>query len=409
MALNEDVKKIKIEEYNYSLPEEFIAKYPLENREDSKLLIADESKFHISQYKFLDEHLPENSLLLFNETKVVQARLLFPKNENTIIEVFCLEPADNMDIQQAMAAEGQLDYICLVGGARKWKAYLLELKTANDEILKAEKIENLGGTFRIRFTWDSELCFSEILEEVGKIPLPPYLNRKTEKDDLNRYQTVFAKNDGSVAAPTASLHFTDSLMERLRNRNCQIEKLTLHVGAGTFKPVEAEEISDHKMHAEEFWLSLDLVKSLAKNHHKNIISVGTTSMRALESIYWLGVLASQEKLEFGSVPFVDQWIAYESKEEIDLKISLDALIYFMEENKLQNLLARTAIIIAPSYKFKLANGLITNFHQPKSTLLLLVAALIGSKWESMYQFAKENDFRFLSYGDGCLLLNSQNV
>ncbi len=406
--MTEDVKKIKIEEYNYSLPDEFIAKYPLKNREDSKLLIAGSENFSVSQYKFLDEHIPENSLLLFNETKVVQARLIFPKNENTNIEIFCLEPADQMDIQQAMASKNYLIYNCLVGGARKWKSQFLELKTNSGLILKAEKLENIGGTFRVQFYWEGDLCFSEVLEELGKIPLPPYLNRKAEADDSKRYQTVFAKNDGSVAAPTASLHFTDPLINRLKSRNCQIEKLTLHVGAGTFKPVESEEMSSHKMHAEEFWISKELLFSLVKNLNKNIISVGTTSMRALESIYWLGLMAQRGSLEKDKIAFVPQWIAYESENTISPLESLTALIGFMEKHNRLNLLARTAIIIAPGYKFKIANGLITNFHQPKSTLLLLVAAIIGEKWKAMYDFAQKNEFRFLSYGDGCLLLNCKH-
>lgn len=405
--MDKDVKKIKIEEYNYSLPDEFIAKYPLENREDSKLLIANESDFELSQYKYLDKFLLENTLLLFNETKVVQARLIFPKNENTSIEVFCLEPANHMDIQQAMSAKKELDYICLVGGARKWKAQFLELKTSNGDVLKAEKVENLGGTFKIRFTWNADLCFSEILEELGKIPLPPYLNRKAEAGDLERYQTVFAKNDGSVAAPTASLHFTDSLLNRLKQKGCEMEKLTLHVGAGTFKPVEADQMSGHEMHAEEFLISKNLLKSLLKNRNRNLITVGTTSMRALESIYWLGLLASQGKLNSQEAPFIPQWIAYENQSELKTEKSLEALFHFMDSHEMETLLARTAIIIAPGYQFHLAKGLITNFHQPKSTLLLLVAALIGDRWKDMYDFAKKNDFRFLSYGDGCLLLNSR--
>lgn len=406
--MTEDVKKIKIEEYNYSLPEEFIAKYPLQDREDSKLLIYGADQFSVSQYKFLDQHIPENSLLLFNETKVVQARLIFPKNENTLIEIFCLEPSDQMDIQQAMSRKNSLEYNCLVGGARKWKSQFLELKTEAGLILRAEKLENISGTFRIRFHWEADLCFSEVLEELGKIPLPPYLNRKAEADDSKRYQTVFAKNDGSVAAPTASLHFTNSLINRLKNKNCQIEKLTLHVGAGTFKPVESEEMSSHKMHAEEFWVSIELLKSLTKSLDKKIISVGTTSIRALESIFWLGVMAKKKELESDKIPFVPQWIAYEKGKCPNTSEALTELINYMEKNKRKNLLARTAIIIAPGYKFRIAKGLITNFHQPKSTLLLLVAALIGQKWRTMYDFALKNEFRFLSYGDGCLLLNCTN-
>ncbi len=406
MVLNEDVKKIKIEEYNYTLPDEFIARYPLENREDSKLLVAGESNFSVSQYKNLDNYIPKGSRLIFNETKVVQARLLFPKNETTHIEIFCLEPADQLDIQQAMAKKECIEYICLVGGARKWKAQFLEIKSNSGLHLKAEKIENLGASFRIRFSWDQDLCFSEILEEVGKIPLPPYLNRAAEAEDLERYQTVFAKNKGSVAAPTASLHFTESLMDRLKANGCELEKLSLHVGAGTFKPVNADEIEDHEMHAEEFLVNKKLVIRLLKSPNKNTICVGTTSIRALESIYWLGVLAYNSELEVSKTPFIPQWMAYENESTPSLKTSLEALLEFMDRENMEEIMARTAIIIAPGYEFKIANALITNFHQPKSTLLLLVAAIMGPNWKKMYDFARDNNFRFLSYGDGCLLLNS---
>lgn len=404
--MNQDVKKIKIEDYNYPLPDERIARFPLEERDSSKLLISFTQEFQQSSYSQLVNHLPEDSFLLFNETKVVQARLLFPKNETTTIEIFCLEPAGHLDIQQAMAQKKEIIYQCLIGGARKWKSGLLELKTHHGSKIFAEKLENLGGTFLVKFSWTNELSFAEVLEEVGKTPLPPYLNRKAEQSDKDRYQTVFAKVDGSVAAPTASLHFTDKLLQQLKEKNIGSAKLTLHVGAGTFKPVDSEEIEGHEMHAEEFMVNRNLLQALKLNLNKTIIPVGTTSMRALESIYWLGCQAFRGELKKESVPFISQWCPYEEIEQISTSDSLKALINYFEANAINHLMARTAIIIAPSYSFRFCKGLITNFHQPKSTLLLLVSALMGEKWRAMYQYALQNDFRFLSYGDGCLILDN---
>lgn len=407
--MKKDVKKIKIEEFNYTLPEEKIAKYPLSKRSASKLLIYKDQQIETSTYGSLSNHLPKDSFLLFNDTKVVQARLLFPKNEHTSIEVFCLEPADQMDIQQAMIKKGELEYLCLVGGARKWKNYPLEIISKDGYSLKAEKLENLGGTFRVKFSWNDKLSFSEILMKMGEIPLPPYMNRRADKNDEERYQTVFARVDGSVAAPTASLHFNESLLEDLKRKGISSTHLTLHVGAGTFKPVDSDEMEGHDMHAEEFLVNIELLETLLENVSKNIISVGTTSMRALESIYWLGWKAYHQKLKVDATPTIEQWIAYESESEISGEESLKALIHYLESNELKQLLARTSIIIAPTYNLKLAKGLITNFHQPKSTLLLLVSALIGENWKGIYQFALDNDFRFLSYGDGCLIMNENDA
>lgn len=404
--MKEDVKKIKIEEYNYTLPDNKIAKYPLKERDLSKLLISRRNGFETSQYKDIVEHIPKSSFLVFNETRVIQARLLFSKNEHTTIEIFCLEPFQQ-DIQQAMQAKAAIEYVCLIGGARKWKHGLLSMKLDSGKVLSVEKLENLGGTFKVRFCWDEDVTFADILEEGGKTPLPPYLKRAPEEGDKERYQTVFAKTEGSVAAPTASLHFTNQILKRLEQKGVSSSKLTLHVGAGTFKPVDADAIEDHEMHAEEILINRDLLLSLKSNLDKNIIPVGTTAMRALESIYWLGYMVLKKQVSLNNIPIVPQWIPYESEGNLpNSEESLNALIQYLDINGLDSFMAKTAIIIAPSYSFKFCKGLITNFHQPKSTLLLLVSALMGEKWKEMYAFAQTNDFRFLSYGDGCLILDN---
>ena len=405
--MNQDVKKIKIEEYNYPLPDERIAKYPLDKRDESKLLISNNTEFIDDHYKNLIEHLPADSHLIFNETRVIQARLLFPKNESTTIEVFCLEPADHLDIQQAMSRKREVDYLCLIGGARKWKSGWLTILTDSGFELKAYKINNENGTFRVKFRWENDLTFSEILDEAGKTPLPPYLKRKADQTDKSRYQTVFAKNDGSVAAPTASLHFTEEILTKLKSNNIDSSKLTLHVGAGTFKPVDSEKIEDHNMHAEEFFITLELLHELAIRAEKRIIPVGTTSMRALESIHWLGCQQIRNENALKDVPYVDQWAPYDPDNQgISVEHSLNALITYFETKGIDQLLAKTAIIIAPGYKHQFCKGLITNFHQPKSTLLLLVSSLLGEKWKDLYSHALKNEYRFLSYGDGCLILKT---
>lgn len=405
--MSEDVKKIRIEDYTYELPDERIARFPLSQRDASKLLISrpGESFKHII-YAKLSTELDENSLLVFNETKVVQARLLFPKNEHTHIEIFCLEPLPGMDIQQAMAKKKSIEYLCLVGGARKWKSGSLVLKLGPATELQAEKLENQNGTFRIRFQWTSAMSFAEVLEKAGRTPLPPYLKRPAEETDRERYQTVFAQNDGSVAAPTASLHFTPELVNELSRKGIEHSKLTLHVGAGTFKPVESEHIGTHAMHAEEIFIKLSFVQEVRSKLQKRIIPVGTTAMRALESLYWYGVLLHHgEKPQEGLIPYIDQWTPYRNDlQGISPEQSFEALENYMRGQPSEALQLKTAIIIAPGYPHRICDGLLTNFHQPKSTLLLLVASLLGDKWKEMYQYALDHDFRFLSYGDACLIL-----
>jgi S-adenosylmethionine:tRNA ribosyltransferase-isomerase len=407
-------KNLRIENFNYSLPDEKIAKHPLQKRDESKLLIWRDKKIEEDKFYNLDKYLSENSLIIFNNTKVVEARLLFKKESGTIIEIFCLEPANEYaDITTAMLQTKKVLWKCLIGNAKKWKDELLtkEIVYAEKEIvLTAKKVSKQPDDFIIEFFWnDDSLSFAEVLHLAGVIPLPPYLHRDAEDEDKLRYQTVYAKYDGSVAAPTAGLHFTDNVFEKLSNK--KIEKLfvTLHVGAGTFKPVKTETIEQHEMHSEFFEVSIELIEKIATSN-KKVIAVGTTTLRTLESLYWMGTkirnLKSENRKQISIEDIiVQQWDAYELNDEnISVQQSLNALLNWMKENNQTKLIAKTQILIAPPYKLKVADVLITNFHQPKSTLLLLVAAIVGDKWKSIYDYALQNGFRFLSYGDACLLM-----
>jgi S-adenosylmethionine:tRNA ribosyltransferase-isomerase len=415
-------KNLRIEDFNYSLPDERIAKHPLQRRDESKLLIWKNEKLEEDKFHNLNKHLPENSLVIFNNTKVVEARLLFQKTSGTTIEIFCLEPASvYADITTAMLQTKKVLWQCLVGNAKKWKDEVLEKKVALDNkeiILSAKKINKRADDFIIEFFWnDDGLSFAEILHLAGVIPLPPYLHRDAEKEDAVRYQTIYAKNDGSVAAPTAGLHFTDNVFEKLSARQIEKDFVTLHVGAGTFKPVKTETIEQHEMHSEFFEINIQLVEKIAVSNknlpagRQGIIAIGTTTLRTLESLHWMGIklinnekLKSQKKIVVEDIT-VQQWDAYELNDEnISAQESLQALIKWMKENQQTKLIAKTQILIAPPYKLKVADALITNFHQPKSTLLLLVAAIAGEKWKSIYDYALQNNFRFLSYGDACLLM-----
>ncbi len=418
-------RNIYIQDYNYSLPEEKIAKYPLANRDDSKLLVYYKGKITEDVYKNIANQLPENSLLIFNNTKVVEARLLFQKATGGVIEIFCLEPHEQYaDITTAMLQKEKVFWQCLVGGASKWKSgQVLEKRIQHEEkeiILTANYIEKRTGSFIIELSWTpSNLSFAEVLHFAGAIPLPPYIKREVEEADHERYQTVYAEHDGSVAAPTAGLHFTDSIFDQLENKNIQKDFVTLHVGAGTFKPVKSETMEEHDMHAEWIDVSKETIQNILNNLDKNIIAVGTTSLRTIESLYWIGrrtELRSVKGLsEQSSDSQISQWEAYELAEKnIKAKDALQSLLNWMTESKMKRLVTKTQILIAPGYKFKIIKGLITNFHQPQSTLLLLVAALIGDDlttgqagWKKIYDYAMQNDFRFLSYGDGSLLWKNQ--
>ena len=402
-------KELSILDYTYSLPEERIAKNPLPKRDESKLLIYRNGTITESVYKQLANHLPTDSLLVFNNTKVVEARILFNKPSGGSIEIFCLEPDDKYpDITTAMLQKGKVMWKCLVGGAKKWKESTLTKHIENlgkEIILSARKVERLNDYFLIEFSWDDEtVTFVEILHLAGLIPLPPYLNRQAEETDKETYQTIYAHHDGSVAAPTAGLHFTNELFESLAEKGIKKEFVTLHVGAGTFKPVKADTMEEHEMHSEFIDVSLSFIQTLLESN-EIIIPVGTTSLRTLESIYWLGVKIYDNKdflIEHG----LGQWDAYNLPQNISKEVALTALINWMNIHGLKQLITKTQLLIAPSYKLRIAKALITNFHQPQSTLLLLVAAIIGNDWRKMYDYALDNDFRFLSYGDGCLLIDN---
>jgi S-adenosylmethionine:tRNA ribosyltransferase-isomerase len=402
---------LSIQDFTYTLPEDRIAKYPLSERDASRLLIYKDGKIAEDTYKNISTHLPANSLLVFNNTKVVEARLLFQKPTGGVIEIFCLEPGEQYsDITTAMLQQGKVYWQCLVGGASKWKhGQVLEKKINNDEfILHAAFIEKKAGSFIIELSWTpSHLSFAEVLHYAGAIPLPPYIKREAEETDKTRYQTIYAQQDGSVAAPTAGLHITDTVVNQLDENKIHTEFVTLHFGAGTFKPVKAATMKDHDMHAEYIDVSRKTIENLLQHTDDPIIAVGTTSLRTIESLYWLGE-KSAVGLPIaigtaGSLLTVGQWEPYENNLSISSKEALLSLLDWMDKSKMERLLAKTQIIIAPGYKPRIVKALITNFHQPQSTSLLLVAALIGTDWRKVYDYALQHDFRFLSYGDGCLL------
>ena len=414
-----EVQNISIEDYNYPLPDERIAKYPLGERDASKLLVLKNGELTSSHFKNINNFLPKDSLLIFNETKVVRARLQFTKESGAAIEIFCLEPiTGNGDYQLAFSSSSPSEWRCLVGNSRRWKNDKLSLEVEVNKAtrqqgnkiqatLYAERLEKNDNYSVVRFSWEpAELSFAEILEAAGEIPLPPYLHREAEASDRERYQTVFAKHEGSVAAPTAGLHFTNELIDKLKNDGIAFEEVTLHVGAGTFRPVSSETIGEHEMHSETIVVRKSCIENLIKNCNKTIIPVGTTSMRTIESLYWIGLMLIEEGLEERNL-HLNQWFPYKERESLpSAEESLSTILKYMEMHKMEVFHASTALMIAPSCKINIAKALITNFHQPKSTLLLLVSALIGNKWKEAYQYALDNDFRFLSYGDSCLFLNS---
>lgn len=401
-------KDLSIEDFTYFLPEERIAKYPLAERDQSRLLIWKDGEIREDIYRRLARHIPEDSFLVFNNTRVVEARLLFRKPTGGIIEIFCLEPHEQYaDISSAMLQKGKVFWHCLVGGASKWKPGQVLEKTIGDIRLSARYTEKRTGSFIIELSWSDPQCsFAELLHQAGAIPLPPYIKRDAEVNDKERYQTVYARHDGSVAAPTAGLHFTDHIFRELDQIHVVKEFVTLHVGAGTFKPVKSGTMEGHEMHAEWIDVSRDFIRALLREMEEPVIAVGTTSLRTVESLYWIGRKAMQLSPGTGDRDAleVDQWEPYELEPEpIPAADALRSLLQWMEVHQLERLVTKTRILIAPGYRFRLVDGLITNFHQPQSTLLLLVAALIGEDWKKVYDHALQNDFRFLSYGDGSLL------
>lgn len=399
-------KDLRIEDFTYLLPDEHIAKYPLAERDASKLLIYGGGNISEDVYRNIAEHLPRESLMIFNQTKVVHARLLFKKDTGGVIEVFCLSPHEQYaDVHTAMLQKGKVLWECMIGGASKWKHGLV-LQLTNEEprfTLSASIAERLPGSYVVALEWDDEqLTFAEVLHFVGKVPLPPYLHREAEVTDETRYQTLYAKEEGSVAAPTAGLHFTPGIMQSIADKQINTGFVTLHVGAGTFKPVKAKTMAGHDMHAEWIDVTRGTIEQLIQPGRK-IVAVGTTSLRTLESLYWIGnKIADQENIDFHDVA-VHQWEPYEKQTGRTKEEALNALLAYMRVNGLEKLVTRTQILIAPGYTFRIVDGLVTNFHQPKSTLLLLIAAFIGDDWRKVYEYAMGHDFRFLSYGDGCLL------
>jgi len=399
-----DKGKIKISEYKYDLPDERIAQYPPANRDDSKLLVYKEGKIEERIFKEIDNFIPEDSLIIFNNTKVIPARLIFHKDSGAKIEIFCLEPfSDSKDFQLEFHKKGKSVWKCFVGNASKWKTGKIKnsyLQDSKQIELTAEVREKISDEFVIEFCWTpAELSFGEIIELSGKIPLPPYIKRETEESDKDKYQTVYAKVDGSVAAPTAGLHFTNNVFEKLKKKNCKTDYLTLNVGAGTFKPVKAEFADGHRMHNESFCVSKSLIENILKYKDKKIISVGTTTLRTLESLYLYGVkLLKNKNADF----FIEQWYPYENEKAI-MEESLNAVLNHMNNNNLDSLCGNTELMIVPGYEFSIADIIITNFHMPGSTLLLLIAAFIGEEWKKVYDYALDNNFRFLSYGDSSIL------
>jgi S-adenosylmethionine:tRNA ribosyltransferase-isomerase len=399
-------KDISINDFVYSLPEERIAQFPVAKRDESKLLIAQQNSLQEDAFYKLADYLPKDSLIIFNDTKVIRARMRFRKSTGAKIEVFILEPVlPTAEVQNAFQVQQECTWKCFVGNAKKWKQGSLELifdAAGREVVLTATKGEAQGNAHLVHFSWSPpDLTFSDILMGSGSIPLPPYMNRDTEAADVERYQTIYAKHQGSVAAPTAGLHFTDKVMKSLQTKNIQSDYVSLHVGAGTFKPVSADNMGEHEMHSEQVLINKDTIVRLMKKNFHSLIVVGTTSTRTLESLYWYGV----KLLKNPDAAFrIEQWEPYASAEHqnISTEKALSAVLDYMDRNQLQILQGETQIIIAPSYQFKLVDVLITNFHQPKSTLLLLVAAFYGDDWRKAYTYALEHDFRFLSYGDSCL-------
>jgi S-adenosylmethionine:tRNA ribosyltransferase-isomerase len=398
---------IDINEFDYDLPADRIAQYPVNERDISKLLIHRNGTIEADTFNKIDEYLPSDSLLIFNNTRVIRARILFRKKTGAAIEVLCLEPLSPSDYALSFSSKEAVIWKCIVGNLKKWKSGTLDTPfNYNGRIfyLFAEKLTPEGEAWQIKFSWNcTGLTFGEVIEATGHIPLPPYINRNDEPEDTERYQTVYSRINGSVAAPTAGLHFTESVLEKIRARGIKTAELTLHVGAGTFKPVKAKNIHDHEMHSEHFSIGSETIVSLIKNQDK-IITVGTTSVRTLESLYWLGVKLIHNQLDKSHGLFLGQWDAYKLPSNVPITESFEALLYFMKERNEKYIQAATAIIIVPGYEFRVTKGIVTNFHQPRSTLLLLISAWTGNKWKEIYNFALDNNFRFLSYGDSSLLL-----
>jgi len=402
------IPDININEFDYHLPEDKIAQFPLSGRDESKLLIYKRGLISEDIFKNIPNHLPENSLLVFNETKVIRARLLFRKSNGATIELFCLEPIlPTRELQQAFEQNSGVVWKCMVGNSRRWKSGKLQKSISNNGstfVLSAVRLQQMQDQSFIRFEWEpSALSFSEILVHTGIIPLPPYMKREAIKSDAERYQTIYARAEGSVAAPTAGLHFTAAVFQKLDQKKIDRVDLTLHVGAGTFKPVTQNEIKNHEMHFEKILIHKNMVQQILNHLSENITVVGTTSMRTVESLYWFGVKLMIDKKSPEEID-IKQWDSYDPiyNCEIRPRDSLMEVLNYMRKHSLETVSGQTQLMIVPGYRFRIPNILITNFHMPKSTLLLLVSAFIGKGWKEAYDYALGHDFRFLSYGDACL-------
>lgn len=403
----EETKHIKISDYNYPLPDERIAKFPLPVRDQSKLLVYRHGEVSETRFTSLPDYLEAGELMIFNNTKVIQARLHFRKETGALIEIFCLEPIQPNDYVLNFQQTSHAAWLCMIGNLKKWKEGSLhkEMNVKGHTItLTATRGECRGTSHWVDFTWDNpEITFADILEVFGELPIPPYLNRETQESDKETYQTVYSKIKGSVAAPTAGLHFTERVLQALRDKGVDLEEVTLHVGAGTFKPVKSEEIEDHEMHTEYISVNRQTIEKLIA-HGGKAIAVGTTSVRTLESLYYIGVTiashpdAGQEELH------VRQWQPYETHPTMTTVESLQQILDYMKRHELEALHTSTQIIIAPGYTYHIVQKMVTNFHQPQSTLLLLVSAFVKGDWRTIYDYALAHDFRFLSYGDSSLLI-----
>ena len=403
----EETKHIKISDYNYPLPDERIAKFPLPVRDHSKLLVYRHGEVSETRFTSLPDYLEAGELMIFNNTKVIQARLHFRKETGALIEIFCLEPIQPNDYVLNFQQTSHAAWLCMIGNLKKWKEGSLhkEMNVKGHTItLTATRGECRGTSHWVDFTWDNpEITFADILEVFGELPIPPYLNRETQESDKETYQTVYSKIKGSVAAPTAGLHFTERVLQALRDKGVDLEEVTLHVGAGTFKPVKSEEIEGHEMHTEYISVNRQTIEKLIA-HEGKAIAVGTTSVRTLESLYYIGVTiashpdAGQEELH------VRQWQPYETHPTMTTVESLQQILDYMKRHELEALHTSTQIIIAPGYTYHIVQKMVTNFHQPQSTLLLLLSAFVKGDWRTIYDYALAHDFRFLSYGDSSLLI-----
>ena len=402
--MTKDYGNIRTADYTYDLPQERIAKYPLPERDSSRLLVWDGGSISDRHFRELPMLADRDAMMVFNKTRVISARLIFRKESDALIEVFCLEPHLPAEFQTNLASGGPVEWKCLIGNLKRWKHGQLESRfvhSGKEYLLTAERNGPDGDAFIVRFTWnDVQLSFADVLESIGHMPIPPYLGRDDEESDRSTYQTTYARISGSVAAPTAGLHFTPAVMEALQRNGIDHAEVTLHVSAGTFRPVKTELIGDHMMHSEHFFVSREVLQRL---RDRKITAVGTTAVRTLESLYWLGLSSAEGRWPATGTPSVEQWEPYERDAETDPAIAIDSLLSVMQQQGLDILEARTDIIIVPGYRFRIVNNMLTNFHQPDSTLLLLVAAFTGEAWRDIYAHALSSGYRFLSYGDSMLL------